>query len=137
MENALNNFLKSKIIEDENKEFKDIIPSFLFVDDAIISELKKVERADVAEMFDGVYLALNQLGDKLFQSNTNVPVNEEFKQKILNYNDKAQGAFTNINDLIFSDLMTAIETEYKKSGLVPFYNDKYENKTRKFKHNLS
>lgn len=137
MENALNNFLKSKIIEDENKEFKDIIPSFLFVDDAIISELKKVERADVAEMFDGVYLALNQLGDKLFKSNTNVPVNEEFKQKILNYNDKAQGAFTNINDLIFSDLMTAIETEYKKSGLVPFYNDKYENKTRKFKHNLS
>jgi len=137
MENALNNFLKSKIIEDENKEFKDIIPSFLFADDAIISELKKVERADVNEMFDGVYLALNQLGDKLFQSNTNVPVNEEFKQKILNYNDKAQGAFTNINDLIFSDLMTAIETEYKKNGLVPFYNDKYENKTRKFKHNLS
>lgn len=137
MENALNNFLKSKIIEDENKEFKDIIPSFLFRDDIIISEIKKVERNDVVEMFDGVYLALNQLGDKLFQSNTNVPVNEEFKQKILNYNDKAINAFNSINDLIFSDLMNAIETEYKENGLSPFYNDKYESKIRKIKHNLS
>lgn len=137
MENTLNNFLKSKIIEDENKEFKDIIPSFLFIDDTIISEMKRVERNDVIEMFDGVYLALNQLGDKLFQSNTNVPVNEEFKQKILNYNDKASNAFDSINDLIFSDIMTAIETEYKKNGLAPFYNDKYESKTRKIRHNLS
>lgn len=137
MENALNNFLKSKIIEDENKEFKDIIPNFLFLDSTIISEIKKSDRDDVAEMFDGVYLALNQLGDKLFQSNTNVPVNEEFKQKILNYNDKALNAFNSINDLIFSDIMTAIETEYKKNGLVPFYNDKYESKTRKIKHNIS
>jgi len=137
MENTLNNFLKSKIIEDENKEFKDIIPSFLFIDDTIISEMKRVERNDVIEMFDGVYLALNQLGDKLFQSNTDVPVNEEFKQKILNYNDKALNAFNSINDLIFSDIMTAIEIEYKKNGLAPFYNDKYESKTRKIRHNLS
>jgi hypothetical protein len=137
MENTLNNFLKSKIIEDENKEFKDIIPSFLFIDDIIISEMKRVERNDVIEMFDGVYLALNQLGDKLFQSNTDVPVNEEFKQKILNYNDKASNAFNSINDLIFSDIMTAIEIEYKKNGLAPFYNDKYESKTRKIRHNLS
>lgn len=120
MENALNSFLKSKIIEDENKEFKDIIPNFLFIDDTIISEIKRIDRNDMAEMFDGVYLALNQLGDKLFHSNTNVPVNEEFKQKVLNYNDKASNAFNSINDLIFSDIMTAIETEYKKNGLAPF-----------------
>lgn len=137
MENALNNFLKSKIIEDENKEFKDIIPSFLFIDDIIISEIKRMERNDVVEMFDGVYLALNQLGDKLFQSNTNVPVNEEFKQKILNYNDKAENAFNSINDLIFSDIMTAIENEYKRNGLAPFYNDKYESKSRRLKPNIS
>lgn len=137
MENALNDFLKSKIIEDENKEFKDIIPSFLFIDDIIISEIKRMERNDVVEMFDGVYLALNQLGDKLFQSNTNVPVNEEFKQKILNYNDKAENAFNSINDLIFSDIMTAIENEYKRNGLAPFYNDKYESKSRRIKPNIS
>jgi GTP-dependent phosphoenolpyruvate carboxykinase len=136
MENSLNSFLKSKIIEDENKEFKDIIPSFLFNDDIIISELKKLERNDAVELFDGVYLALNQLGEKLFHSNTNVPVNEEFKQKILNYNDKADVAFKSINDLIFSDVMTAIETEYKANGLAPFYNDKFENKTKKIKHNI-
>lgn len=137
MENALNSFLKSKIIEDENKEFKDIIPNFLFIDDTIISEIKRIDRNDMSEMFDGVYLALNQLGDKLFQANTNVPVNEEFKQKVLNYNDKASNAFNSLNDLIFSDIMTAIETEYKKNGLAPFYNDRYENRTRKIKHNLS
>jgi len=136
MQSPINNFLKSKISEQENNEFKNVIPDFLFKDDSIIEEIKKIDKSELVEMFGGIFLALNQLGEKLFSHNSELTVNDEFKQKVLSYNPKSEKAFLDINDLIFSDLVSAVEAEYKESGLVPFYNEKFDSRSRKIRQNI-
>lgn len=135
MKTPINHFLKTKITKVENDEFKDLMPDFLLNDDSIMDEMKKIDKNDIVELFGGVFLALNQLGEKLFLVASNNTVNDDFKQKILNYNPKSDIALSKINDLIFSDIITSIEVEYKENGLTPFYNEKFDNKIRKLRHN--
>lgn len=134
MNSPINNFLQNKIIKVENEEFKDFIPSFLLTDDTIMEEMKKIDKNEITEMFGAVFLALNQLGERLFVVTSNNTVSDDFKEKLLTYNPRSNDFLTKVNDLIFSDIMTAIEKEYKEKGLSPFYNERFDNKSRKFKN---
>lgn len=134
MNSPINNFLQNKIIKVENEEFKDFVPSFLLSDDTIMEEMKKIDKTEITEMFGSVFLALNQLGERLFVVTSNNTVSDDFKEKLITYNPKASEFLSKVNDLIFSDIMTAIEKEYKEKGLAPFYNEKFDNKSRKFKN---
>lgn len=134
MNSPINNFLQNKIIKVENEEFKDFVPSFLLSDDTIMEEMKKIDKNEITEMFGSVFLALNQLGERLFVVTSNNTVSDDFKEKLITYNPKASEFLSKVNDLIFSDIMTAIEKEYKEKGLAPFYNEKFDNKSRKFKN---
>lgn len=137
MPSPINNFLKSKMNEQENNEFKNVIPDFLLLDESITTEIKKINKNDLNELFNGVFLALNQLGEKLFNYDSTLTVNDEFKQKIVLYNPKAEQALSEINDLIFSDMLTSIETQYKENGLTPFYIEKLNTTVKKSKQNLN
>lgn len=130
----LNSFLKERLVKDQNEQINDVVPNFLFKNDDIIKELLKIEKEDLNELFSGIFLALNQLGEKLFHNNSNYTLLEEFKLKIKKYNPKAESALEKINDLIFSDIITDMEVEFKENGLKPFYNEKI--KLRKSKNQL-
>jgi hypothetical protein len=134
MNSPINNFLQNKIIKVENEEFKDFIPSFLLTDDTIMEEMKKIDKNEITEMFGAVFLALNQLGERLFVVTSNNTVSDDFKEKLLTYNPRSNDFLNKVNDLIFSDIMTAIEKEYKEKGLSPFYNERFDNKSRKFRN---
>lgn len=134
MNSPINNFLQNKIIKVENEEFKDFIPNFLLTDDTIMEEMKKIDKNEITEMFGAVFLALNQLGERLFVVTSNNTVSDDFKEKLLTYNPRSNDFLNKVNDLIFSDIMTAIEKEYKEKGLSPFYNERFDNKSRKFKN---
>lgn len=127
----INNFLKERQEKDENLQLKESIPDFLFKFEEIINELKSIEENELNDLFYGVFLSLNQLGDKLFNNDSNITLNEEFKFKIKNYNEKSYNVLLKINDLILSDLITNMEIEFKENGLKPFYDEK--NKSRKIK----
>lgn len=127
----INNFLKERQEKDENLQLKESIPDFLFKFEEIINELKSIEENELNDLFSGVFLSLNQLGDKLFNNDSNITLNEEFKFKIKNYNEKSYNVLLKINDLILSDLITNMEIEFKENGLKPFYDEK--NKSRKIK----
>jgi hypothetical protein len=130
----LNSFLKERLVKDKNEQINEVVPSFLFKNDDIIKELIKIDKEELNELFSGIFLALNQLGEKLFHNNSNYTLLEEFKLKIKNYNPKSELALDKINDLIFSDIITDMETEFKENGLKPFYNEKI--KSRKAKNQL-
>ena len=130
----LNSFLKERLVKDKNEQINEVVPSFLFKNDDIIKELIKIDKEELNELFSGIFLALNQLGEKLFHNNSNYTLLEEFKLKIKNYNPKSELALDKINDLIFSDIITNMETEFKENGLKPFYNEKI--KSRKAKNQL-
>ncbi len=134
MNSPINNFLQNKIIKVENEEFKDFIPNFLLTDDTIMEEMKKIDKNEITEMFGAVFLALNQLGERLFVVTSNNTVSDDFKEKLLTYNPRSNDFLNKVNDLIFSDIMTAIEKEYKEKGLSPFYNERFDNKSRKFRN---
>jgi hypothetical protein len=127
----LNNFLKDRLEKDKNLQIIDVVPEFLFKYDEIINELLNIDKEDLHELFTGVFLSLNQLGEKLFDNNSNSSLLEEFKLKVQNYNIKSEAALFKINDLILSDLLTAMDTEFKENGLKPFYNEKLRYKKPK------
>lgn len=130
----LNNFLKERMVKENNEQINEVVPSFLFKNDDIIKELIKIDKEELNELFSGIFLALNQIGEKLFHNNSNYTLLEEFKLKIKNYNPKSESALDKINDLIFSDFMNEMETEFKENGLKPFYNEKI--RSRKAKNQL-
>ncbi len=130
----LNNFLKERMVKESNEQINEVVPSFLFKNDDIIKELIKIDKEELNELFSGIFLALNQLGEKLFHNNSNYTLLEEFKLKIKNYNPKSESALDKIKDLIFSDFMNEMETEFKENGLKPFYNEKI--RSRKAKNQL-
>lgn len=127
----INNFLKDRLEKDKNLQIIDVVPEFLFKYDEIINELYQIDKEDLNELFLGVFLSLNQLGEKLFHNNSSSSLLEEFKVKVKNYNTKSEDALFKINDLILSDLLTAMETEFKENGLKPFYNEKLKSKKPK------
>lgn len=130
----INNFLKNRVEKDENLQLQENIPEFLFKNEDIINELKKIDENDLNEMFFGVFIALNQLGDKLFRNDSSSTLTEEFKFKVKNYNENSYKIFFQINDLILSDLITDMEVEFKENGLKPFYDEK--TKSRRFKNQI-
>lgn len=130
----INNFLKNRVEKDENLQLQENIPAFLFQNEDIINELKKIDENDLNEMFFGVFIALNQLGDKLFRNDSSSTLTEEFKFKVKNYNENSYKIFFQINDLILSDLITDMEVEFKENGLKPFYDEK--TKSRRFKNQI-
>lgn len=130
----INNFLKNRVEKDENLQLQENIPEFLFKNEDIINELKKIDENDLNEMFFGVFIALNQLGDKLFRNDSSSTLTEEFKFKVKNYNENSYKIFFQINDLILSDLITDMEVEFKENGLKPFYDKK--TKSRRFKNQI-
>lgn len=124
----INNFLKDRLEKDKNIDLIEIVPEFLLNNIEIINELNKIDKEHLNDLFTGIFLALNQLGEKLFDNNTNNTLIEEFKIKIKNYNDKTEFSVNIINDLIFSDLITEMHLEFKENGLKPFYNEKAKQK---------
>lgn len=127
----INNFLKERLEKDENMKLKEIIPSFLFNDVNIINELKKIDENDLFELFNGIFISLNQLGEKLFKNDSNTTLTDEFKFKVKNYNEASYNSLLKINDLVLSDLITTMDFEFKENGLKPFYNEINKSKRNK------
>lgn len=127
----INKFLKNKVTEQDLLEFADIVPAFILKNDDIVNELKKIDSVNSLELFNGIFSSLNQLGEKLFSNTSSLTYIDEFKQKILTYNPKAEEALFKINDLILSDIIGASENEYKDKGIQVFFSEKFDLKIKK------
>lgn len=132
----INKFLKNKQTEYELIELEDVVPDFLLSNDDIFSEIKKLDKDEVLELFNGIFLSLNQLGEKIFLNNTGLTYIDEFKQKIINYNPKALSSLEKLNDLVLSDMIGIIEHEFKENGIKPFFNDKFDLRVKKIKKSI-
>ena len=132
----INKFLKNKQTEYELVEMEDVVPDFLLSNDDIFSEIKKLDKDEALELFNGIFLSLNQLGEKIFLNNTDLTYIDEFKQKVINYNPKALSSLEKLNDLVLSDMIGIIENEFKEHGIKPFFNDKFDLRVKKIKKGI-
>lgn len=132
----INKFLKNKQTEYELIEMEDVVPDFLLFNEEIFSEIKKLDKDEALELFNGIFLSLNQLGEKIFLNNTDLTYIDEFKQKVINYNPKASSSLEKLNELILSDIIGLIENEYKENGIKPFFNDKFDLRFKKIKKGI-
>lgn len=136
MKKDLNSFLENKMNEHEQEQLDSIVPKFIIDNDEIFKELKTLDRQDNLEIFNGLFISVNNLGEKLFINSTNLTSLDEFKKKIVNYNPKAELPLNKINDLILSDIASISEQQFKEHGIQPFFNDSYELKVRKIKNSF-
>lgn len=132
----INKFLKNKQTECELVEMEDVVPDFLLSNEDIFSEIKKLDKDEALELFNGIFLSLNQLGEKIFLNNTDLTYIDEFKQKVINYNPKALSSLEKLNDLVLSDMIGIIENEFKENGIKPFFNDKFDLRVKKIKKGI-
>jgi len=132
----INKFLKNKQTEYELVEMEDVVPDFLLSNEDIFSEIKNLDKDEALELFNGIFLSLNQLGEKIFLNNTDLTYIDEFKQKVISYNPKALSSLEKLNDLVFSDMIGIIENEFKENGIKPFFNDKFDLRAKKIKKGI-